>query len=98
MVNRFREERGQASTRTTPRRDRRDRGTTVLFSSLTVAVAMCGLFVFGVPILTSFGIAGLAVVLLACPPRSRCCPRRSPPSARGSRRRARADVEAASTG
>ena len=39
-------------------------GTTVVFSALTVAVSMCGLFVFGVPLLTSFGIAGLAVVLL----------------------------------
>ena len=36
-----------------------------MFSALTVAVAMCGLFVFGVPLLTSFGIAGLAVVLLS---------------------------------
>src|SRR4029077_17087873 len=36
----------------------------VVFSALTVAVAMCGLFVFGLPILTSFGIAGLGVVLL----------------------------------
>jgi RND superfamily putative drug exporter len=35
-----------------------------VFSALTVAVAMSGLFVFGVPLLTSFGIAGLAVVLL----------------------------------
>ena len=40
-------------------------GTTVLFSALTVAVAMSGLFVFGVPVLSSFGIAGLAVVLLS---------------------------------
>jgi RND superfamily putative drug exporter len=36
-----------------------------VFSALTVAVAMSGLFVFGVPLLTSFGIAGLAVVLLS---------------------------------
>jgi RND superfamily putative drug exporter len=66
MVNRFREERGHglhvhdAVVATVA-----SAGTTVLFSSLTVAVAMCGLFVFGVPILTSFGIAGLAVVLLS---------------------------------
>ncbi len=39
-------------------------GKTVVFSALTVAVAMCGLFVFGLPILSSFGIAGLGVVLL----------------------------------
>ena len=66
MVNRFREERGQglevddavAATVASA-------GTTVLFSALTVAVAMSGLFVFGVPLLTSFGIAGLSVVLLS---------------------------------
>ena len=66
MVNRFREERGLG-------RDVPDAvvatvtaaGTTVVFSALTVAVAMSGLFVFGVPLLASFGIAGLAVVLLS---------------------------------
>ena len=66
MVNRFREERGRGNdvheavvaTVSTA-------GTTVVFSALTVAVAMSGLFVFGVPLLTSFGIAGLAVVLLS---------------------------------
>jgi RND superfamily putative drug exporter len=65
IVNRFREERGHGldvhdavvATVATA-------GTTVVFSALTVAVAMTGLFVFGVPILTAFGIAGLAVVLL----------------------------------
>src|SRR3954463_9809662 len=65
MVNRFREERGHG-------RELHDAvvqtvvtaGHTVVFSALTVAVAMCGLFVFGVPILSSFGIAGLAVVIL----------------------------------
>jgi len=65
IVNRFREERGlglelhDAVARTVA-----TAGTTVVFSALTVAVAMCGLFVFGVPILSSFGIAGLGVVLL----------------------------------
>jgi RND superfamily putative drug exporter len=65
MVNRFREERGrgrelhEAVVETVA-----TAGTTVVFSALTVAVAMCGLFVFGVPILASFGIAGLGVVLL----------------------------------
>jgi putative drug exporter of the RND superfamily len=66
IVNRFREERGRGvdvheavvATVSTA-------GTTVVFSGLTVAVAMSGLFVFGVPLLTSFGIAGLAVVLLS---------------------------------
>ena len=65
MINRFREERGLG-------RDLHDAvirtvstaGTTVVFSALTVAAAMCGLFVFGVPMLSSFGIAGLGVVLL----------------------------------
>lgn len=65
MVSRFREERGRG-------RELHDAvvqtvataGKTVVFSSLTVAVAMCGLFVFGLPILSSFGIAGLGVVLL----------------------------------
>src|SRR3954463_1172953 len=65
MVSRFREERGRG-------RELHDAvvqtvataGKTVVFSALTVAVAMCGLFVFGLPILTSFGIAGLGVVLL----------------------------------
>ena len=65
MVSRFREERGRG-------RDLHDAvvqtvataGKTVVFSALTVAVAMCGLFVFGLPILSSFGVAGLGVVLL----------------------------------
>ncbi len=66
IVNRFREERGrglevhEATVATVA-----SAGTTVVFSALTVAVAMSGLFVFGVPLLTSFGIAGLAVVLLS---------------------------------
>jgi RND superfamily putative drug exporter len=66
MVNRFREERGgglevhDAVVATVS-----SAGTTVVFSAFTVAVAMSGLFVFGVPLLTSFGIAGLSVVLLS---------------------------------
>ncbi|MEA3215675.1 MAG: putative drug exporter of the superfamily [Acidimicrobiia bacterium] len=65
IVNRFREERGrgldvhEAVVATVA-----SAGTTVVFSALTVAVAMSGLFVFGVPLLTSFGIAGLSVVLM----------------------------------
>jgi RND superfamily putative drug exporter len=66
IVNRFREERGRG-------RDVHESvvatvasaGRTVVFSALTVTAAMCGLFVFGVPLLTSFGIAGVAVVLLS---------------------------------
>ncbi|MDQ1617742.1 MAG: putative drug exporter of the superfamily [Actinomycetota bacterium] len=69
LVNRFREERGK---HTDAGRDVHDAvvatvasaGTTIVFSALTVAVAMSGLFVFGIPLLASFGIAGLAVVLL----------------------------------
>jgi putative drug exporter of the RND superfamily len=66
MVNRFREERGHgldvhdATVATVA-----SAGATVIFSALTVAVAMSGLFVFGVPLLSSFGIAGLSVVLLS---------------------------------
>lgn len=66
IVNRFREELGHGrdvheSVATTVT----SAGRTVVFSALTVTVAMCGLFVFGVPLLTSFGIAGVAVVLLS---------------------------------
>jgi putative drug exporter of the RND superfamily len=66
IVNRFREERGHgldvhdATVATVT-----SAGTTVVFSALTVAVAMSGLFVFGVPLLSSFGIAGLSVVLMS---------------------------------
>ena len=66
MVNRFREERGQGlDVHDAVVATIASAGTTVVFSALTVAVAMSGLFVFGVPLLTSFGIAGLAVVLLS---------------------------------
>jgi putative drug exporter of the RND superfamily len=65
MVNRFREERGHGlEVHDAVAATVASAGTTVVFSALTVAVAMSGLFVFGVPLLTSFGIAGLGVVLL----------------------------------
>jgi RND superfamily putative drug exporter len=65
MVNRFREERGHGlDLHAAVERTVETAGRTVVFSALTVAVAMSGLFVFGVPILSSFGIAGLGVVLL----------------------------------
>ena len=65
MVNRFREERGHGKeVHDAVVATVESAGTTVVFSALTVAVAMSGLFVFGVPLLTSFGIAGLSVVLL----------------------------------
>ncbi|MGD9704533.1 MAG: MMPL family transporter [Acidimicrobiia bacterium] len=66
IVNRFREERGHGlDVHDAVIATVASAGTTVVFSALTVAVAMSGLFVFGVPLLTSFGIAGLAVVLLS---------------------------------
>jgi RND superfamily putative drug exporter len=66
MVSRFREERGRghdvddavAATVSTA-------GVTVMFSALTVAVAMSGMFVFGDPMMTSFGIGGLSAVLFS---------------------------------
>lgn len=65
MVSRFREELGRGrETHDAVVQTVATAGKTVVFSALTVAVAMCGLFVFGLPILTSFGIAGLGVVLL----------------------------------
>ncbi len=65
MVNRFREERGRGiDVQQSAIRTVETAGTTVLFSALTVAAAMSGLFLFGIPILTSFGLAGLGVVLL----------------------------------
>jgi RND superfamily putative drug exporter len=65
MINRFREERGRGlDVHDAVAATVASAGTTVVFSALTVAVAMSGLFVFGVPLLTSFGIAGLSVVLL----------------------------------
>ncbi|MEV0719914.1 MMPL family transporter, partial [Asanoa sp. NPDC050611] len=65
VVYRFREERavdpevGPAVLRTA-----RSAGRTVLFSGLTVAVALAGLTVFPDPFLRSMGIAGTAVVVL----------------------------------
>ena len=66
VVNRFREERGHGhDVHAAVIATVSSAGRTVVFSALTVAVAMSGLFVFGVPLLTSFGIAGLSVVLLS---------------------------------
>ena len=66
LVSRFREERGHGHTvgeavETTVA----TAGVTVVFSALTVAVAMSGMFVFAEPTMTSFGIGGLAAVLLS---------------------------------
>jgi RND superfamily putative drug exporter len=65
IVNRFREERaidpevGPAVLRASA-----TAGRTVLFSGLTVAVALAGLTVFPDPFLRSMGLAGVAVVLV----------------------------------
>ena len=64
LVSRFREERGLGA----PIADAVETtvataGVTVLFSALTVAVAMSGMFVFQDPTMTSFGVGGLAAVL-----------------------------------
>jgi RND superfamily putative drug exporter len=65
MVTRFREERGLGlDVHHAVERTVATAGRTIVFSALTVAAAMSGLFVFGVPLLASFGIAGLGVVLL----------------------------------
>ena len=40
-------------------------GVTVVFSALTVAVAMSGMFVFADPTMTSFGVGGLSAVLFS---------------------------------
>ena len=66
LVSRFREERshgltvGDAVAATVA-----TAGVTVVFSALTVAVAMSGMFVFGDPTMTSFGVGGLAAVLFS---------------------------------
>ncbi len=66
MVSRFREERGHGSTvaeavETTVA----TAGITVVFSALTVAVAMSGMFVFADPTMTSFGVGGLSAVVFS---------------------------------
>ncbi|MGH1490947.1 MAG: MMPL family transporter [Acidimicrobiales bacterium] len=66
LVSRFREERGHGSTvpdavETTVA----TAGVTVMFSALTVAVAMSGMFVFQDPLMTSFGVGGLSAVLFS---------------------------------
>jgi len=66
MVSRFREERGAGRTvagavaRTT-----QTAGRTILFSGLTVATALSGLFLFAEPIFHGIAAAGVAVVLVA---------------------------------
>jgi RND superfamily putative drug exporter len=65
IVNRFREERRTASdVPTAIGRTTATAGRTVMFTGLTVAVALAGLLVFPDPFLRSMGMAGTAVVLV----------------------------------
>ncbi|MFI6515001.1 MMPL family transporter [Spirillospora sp. NPDC050679] len=64
MVSRFREERRTApDVAAAVARTSATAGRTVVFSGLTVAVALAGLVVFPDPFLRSMGLAGAAVVL-----------------------------------
>ncbi|MBA2389337.1 MAG: MMPL family transporter [Geodermatophilaceae bacterium] len=66
MVSRFREERGRGLTvDRAVIRTVETAGRTILFSALTVATALSGLFVFAEPIFRAIGAAGVAVVLIA---------------------------------
>ncbi len=65
IVSRFREERrADDDVRAAIARTTASAGRTVLFSGLTVAVALLGLMVFNDPFLRSMGLAGAAVVLV----------------------------------
>ncbi|MCW2858461.1 MAG: putative rane protein [Actinoallomurus sp.] len=65
MVNRFREERrAAADVHEAVARTTVTAGRTVMFSGMTVAVALAGLTVFPDPFLRSMGLAGAAVVLV----------------------------------
>ncbi|MER7468167.1 MMPL family transporter [Streptomyces sp. NPDC097981] len=66
VVTRFREEHAQGATvATAVSKTMRTAGRSVLFSALTVAVALCALFVFPLPFLHSMAWAGLSVVTLS---------------------------------
>jgi RND superfamily putative drug exporter len=66
LVSRFREERGRgADVGRAVEKTVATAGVTVLFSALTVAVAMSGMFVFGEPTMTSLGIGGLSAVVFS---------------------------------
>ena len=65
IVNRFREERAvDPDVRSAVVRAAGSAGRTVLFSGLTVAVALAGLTIFPDPFLRSMGLAGTAVVVV----------------------------------
>ncbi len=66
LVSRFREERGRGrSVADAVEATVATAGVTVLFSAMTVAVAMSGMLVFGEPIMTSFGVGGLSAVIFS---------------------------------
>ncbi len=66
LVSRFREERaGGATVGGAVETTVATAGVTVVFSALTVAVAMSGMFVFQDPTMTSFGVGGLAAVIFS---------------------------------
>ncbi len=71
LVSRFREERSDrpgapaATVAEAVETTVATAGITVMFSALTVAVAMSGMFVFADPTMTSFGVGGLAAVLFS---------------------------------
>jgi RND superfamily putative drug exporter len=66
MVNRFRDERGAGhDVPTAVERTLVTAGTTVMFSALTVAVALLGFVVFDNDVFRSIGIGGIGVVLFA---------------------------------
>ena len=66
MVSRFREERGAGhDVPDAVHRTVVTAGRTVLFSALTVAVALSGLFAFGTPVFTSLALGGIATVAVA---------------------------------
>ncbi|MEL7155845.1 MAG: MMPL family transporter [Actinomycetota bacterium] len=66
LVSRFREERGRGADMAEAIETMvATAGVTVVYSALTVAVAMSGMFVFGDPTMTSFGVGGLSAVLLS---------------------------------
>ncbi|MER5641636.1 MMPL family transporter [Kitasatospora sp. NPDC002227] len=66
IVNRFREERGHGATvAQAVERTLATAGRTVLFSGLTVAVALSGLFVFTSPVFRAVAAAGVSVVVIA---------------------------------
>jgi len=67
LVSRFREERAAGGTdvESAVSRTVATAGRTVMFSALTVATALSGLFVFPSPIFRAIGAAGVGVVLVA---------------------------------